>query len=74
MTAVGYAGGHTRNPSYEEVCSGLTGHAEAVLVVFDPADVGFADLLEISGSPMTPLRVCVKVTIWAVNTAQQFTV
>jgi len=47
VTAVGYAGGHTRNPSYEEVCSGLTGHAEAVLVVFDPADVGFADLLEI---------------------------
>ena len=47
VTAVGYAGGNTRKPNYEEVCSGLTGHTEAVLVVFDPAQVSFADLLEI---------------------------
>ncbi len=46
-TAVGYAGGFTPNPSYEEVCSGQTGHTEAVLVVFDPAIVSYNDLLEI---------------------------
>src|SRR2546423_8123041 len=44
-TAVGYAGGHTPNPTYEEVCSGLTGHAEVVLVVYDPAQITYADLL-----------------------------
>src|ERR1700704_6452948 len=46
-TAVGYAGGHTPNPSYEEVCSGRTGHTEAVLVVFDPAQVSYAELLRV---------------------------
>jgi len=45
-TAVGYAGGTTSNPSYEDVCSGRTGHTEAVLVVFDPAVVSFDDLLK----------------------------
>ncbi len=44
-TAVGYAGGHTPNPTYEEVCSGRTGHTEAVLVIFDPAAVSFNQLL-----------------------------
>ena len=44
-TAVGYAGGFTPNPSYEEVCSGRTGHTEVVLVVFDPAVVSYNELL-----------------------------
>lgn len=44
-TAVGYAGGLTPNPTYREVCSGLTGHAEVVRVVYDPARIGFERLL-----------------------------
>jgi peptide-methionine (S)-S-oxide reductase len=46
-TAVGYAGGTTPNPSYEEVCSGRTGHTEAVLVDFDPEQVSFEQLLKV---------------------------
>ena len=47
VTAAGYAGGFTPNPTYQETCTGLTGHAEVVLVVFDPKVVAYADLLKI---------------------------
>ena len=46
-TSVGYAGGHTPNPTYREVCSGMTGHTEAVRVVFDPRKVRYEDLLRV---------------------------
>ncbi len=47
VTAVGYAGGYTPNPTYPETCTGMTGHAEVVKVVYDPKEVSFAELLRI---------------------------
>lgn len=55
-TAVGYAGGYTPNPTYQEVCTGLTGHNEVVLVVFDPAETSFNALLKIFWEAHNPTQ------------------
>ncbi|MCY1206944.1 Peptide methionine sulfoxide reductase MsrA [compost metagenome] len=55
-TAVGYAGGFTPNPTYDEVCSGLTGHAEVVLVVFDPRETSFEQLLKVFWEAHNPTQ------------------
>ncbi|BBL57166.1 peptide-methionine (S)-S-oxide reductase MsrA [Methylomonas koyamae] len=55
-TAVGYAGGYTPNPTYQEVCSGLTGHAEVVLVVFDPHTVSYPALLAVFWESHNPTQ------------------
>ncbi len=56
VTAVGYAAGFTPNPSYEEVCSGRTGHGEVVLVVFDPNKVSYEDLLKVFWESHNPTQ------------------
>ncbi len=56
-TSVGYIGGRTSHPSYEQVCSGATGHAEAVRVEYDPAAVNYAQLLDVFWSSHDPTQV-----------------
>lgn len=72
-TAAGYTGGYTPNPTYREVCSGETGHAEAVRVVYDPSVISYEQLLRCSGKTMTRRRACVRVTITAPNTVRPST-
>jgi peptide-methionine (S)-S-oxide reductase len=55
-SAVGYAGGETKNPTYEEVCSGFTNHTEAVLVVFDPKAVSYEELLKVFWESHNPTQ------------------
>ncbi|MCP5350140.1 MAG: peptide-methionine (S)-S-oxide reductase MsrA [Oceanospirillaceae bacterium] len=55
-TAVGYAAGYTPNPTYEEVCSGLTGHNEVVQVIFDPTDISYAELLKVFWESHNPTQ------------------
>lgn len=55
-TAVGYSAGYTPNPTYEEVCSGLTGHNEVVLAVFDPAKISLSDLLKLFWESHNPTQ------------------
>lgn len=56
LSAVGYAAGYTANPSYEEVCSGRTGHNEVVMVVFDPSVIGYKDLLKVFWESHNPTQ------------------
>lgn len=55
-TAVGYAAGSTPNPTYQEVCSGMTGHNEVVLVVFDPSEIDYAELLQVFWESHNPTQ------------------
>src|SRR6476661_847936 len=62
ITAVGYAGGHTPNPAYQEVCTGRTGHNEVVLVVYDPAKISYERCSKPSGRITIRPKGCARAT------------
>ena len=72
-TSVGYAAGYTPNPTYEEVCSGGTGHNEVVRVVYHPTAVSFASLLRVFWEGHDPTRGCARATMLARSTARAST-
>ena len=73
-TAVGYAGGHAPNPDYRQVCSGTTGHAESVLVVFDPRRSITRICCACSGSRTIPRRACARAMTLVRSTARRSTI
>lgn len=72
-TGVGYSGGYTPNPTYHEVCSGRTAHAEVVRVVFDPAIISYKQLLQIFWENHDPAQGMRQGVISAHNIVQRFT-
>jgi len=66
----GYAGGRIKNPTYREVCSGMTGHAEVIDITFDPAIISYEELLEIFFKPTTLRRLTARVLTRARSTAR----
>lgn len=71
-TAAGYCGGYTPNPTYHEVCSGRTGHTEAVRVVFDPTIICYKQLLQVFWENHDPRKGCVRGGMLAHNIVQLF--